>query len=89
MSASFVTDSLEKERELNHLEIDQENQDNLCEGVSNLEFLKENMEKRSDNLNPKAEYKEITDKILYLIKTALTLSESQESEDGLGQGKAE
>tara|TARA_B100000902_G_scaffold370226_1_gene395164 strand:- start:89 stop:388 length:300 start_codon:yes stop_codon:yes gene_type:complete len=87
MSASFVTDSSTKERELNNVDIDKENQDKICEGVSNLEFLKEKLEKRSDNLNPKAEYKEKTDKILYLINTAFSLSESQESDDGLRQGK--
>tara|TARA_Y100001973_G_C4959788_1_gene214391 strand:+ start:297 stop:479 length:183 start_codon:yes stop_codon:yes gene_type:complete len=49
---------------------------NLLEGISNVEFLKENLHKRSDNFTPTAKDKEKTDKILYHIKTALTLSES-------------
>ena len=41
-----------------------------------LEFLKENLHKRSDNFTPTAKDKEKTDKILYHIKIALNLSES-------------
>jgi len=81
MSASFVTDSQTKERELYI--------DNIMEGIADLEFLKDNLDELSNNFTPTAEDKEKTDKILYHIKSALTLSESQESEDGLGQGKEE
>ena len=48
----------------------------LLEGISNVEFLKENLHKRSDNSAPTAKDKEKTDKILYHIKIALNLSES-------------
>ena len=48
----------------------------LLEGISDLEFLKDNLDKRSDNFTPTTKDKEKTDKILYHIKTALNLSES-------------
>ena len=48
----------------------------LLEGISNVEFLKENLHKLSDNSAPTAKDEEKRDKILYHIKIALTLSES-------------
>ena len=48
----------------------------LLEGISDLEFLKDNLDKRSDNFTPTAKDKEKTDKIVYHIKIALNLSES-------------
>ena len=59
--------------------------ENILEGISDLEFLKENLDKFSDNFTPTEKDKEKTYKILYHIKTALNLSESQDDQDGLGQ----
>tara|TARA_B100001250_G_scaffold89297_1_gene74061 strand:+ start:6919 stop:7194 length:276 start_codon:yes stop_codon:yes gene_type:complete len=79
MSASFVTDSSTKEGELYI--------DNIEHSISDLEFLKEDLDQLSDNFTPTLEAKEKTDKILYHIKAALNLSKSQLSDDGLRQGK--
>tara|TARA_R100000664_G_scaffold16590_1_gene25354 strand:+ start:269 stop:514 length:246 start_codon:yes stop_codon:yes gene_type:complete len=79
MSASFVTDSQTKEREPYI--------DNIMEGLSKMECIRDNLDELSNNFTPTAKDKEKTDKILYHIKAALNLSEFQESEDGPGQGK--
>tara|TARA_B100000902_G_C26710559_1_gene621672 strand:+ start:364 stop:603 length:240 start_codon:yes stop_codon:yes gene_type:complete len=79
MSASFVTDSLEKEKELY---VDK------CGQVDQvLSLIREGIDELSDNFTPENEEK--IDKILNNLRMGLILSKSQESEDGLGQGKAE
>ena len=79
MSASFVTDSLKKERELY---VDK------CGQVDQvLSLIREGIDELSDNFTPENEEK--IDKILNNLRMGLILSKSQESDDGLGQGKAE
>tara|TARA_R100001443_G_scaffold26881_2_gene40212 strand:+ start:522 stop:761 length:240 start_codon:yes stop_codon:yes gene_type:complete len=79
MSASFVTDSQTKEKELY---VDK------CGQVDQiLSLIREGIDELSDNFTPENEEK--IDKILNNLRMGLILSKSQESEDGLGQGKAE
>tara|TARA_B100001029_G_C14993887_1_gene413765 strand:- start:381 stop:620 length:240 start_codon:yes stop_codon:yes gene_type:complete len=59
--------------------------ESILEGISDLEFLKDNLDELSDNFTPTEKDKEKTYKILYHIKTALNLSESQNNQDGPGQ----
>ena len=59
--------------------------ESILEGISDLEFLKDNLDELSDNFTPTEKDKEKTYKILYHVKTALNLSESQDDQDGLGQ----
>jgi len=61
--------------------------DNILESISKMESVRDNLDELSDNFTPTEKDKEKTLKILYHINAALTLSESQESEDGLRQEK--